>query len=91
MHGQRLRRLHQRQGEAEFGNSSKGELNLIKPGADYGWPTCEGDRSVAGTYGRLRTVTTVPGADQLWLSTTNCDDNGGAADGSDQVFRVTIG
>ncbi|MER6352326.1 PQQ-dependent sugar dehydrogenase [Streptomyces sp. NPDC001634] len=132
--------------EAEFGNSSKDELNLIKPGANYGWPTCEGSCNVAGmtnpkatwnvseaspsgiaivrnvvymaslrgerlwripingdnesvgtptayyvgTYGRLRTVTKVPGADQLWLSTTNCDNNGGAADGSDKIFRVTI-
>ncbi|OLZ66395.1 oxidoreductase [Streptomyces sp. IMTB 2501] len=132
--------------EAEFGNSSKDELNLIKPGADYGWPLCEGSCNVAGmtnpkatwnvneaspsgiaivrnvvymaslrgerlwripinggtesvgtptayyvgTYGRLRTVTKVPGADQLWLSTTNCDNNGGAADGSDKIFRVTI-
>ncbi|MER6567317.1 PQQ-dependent sugar dehydrogenase [Streptomyces sp. NPDC001093] len=132
--------------EAEFGNSSKDELNLIKPGADYGWPTCEGSCNVAGmtnpkatwnvseaspsgiavvrnviymaslrgerlwripingdtesvgtpsayyvgTYGRLRTVTKVPGADQLWLSTTNCDNNGGAAAGSDKIFKVTI-
>ncbi|MER6736056.1 PQQ-dependent sugar dehydrogenase [Streptomyces puniciscabiei] len=132
--------------EAEFGNSSKDELNLIKPGANYGWPTCEGNCNVAGmtnpkatwnvseaspsgiavvrnviymaslrgerlwripingdtdsvgtpsayyvgTYGRLRTVTKVPGADQLWLSTTNCDNNGGAADGSDKIFKVTI-
>ncbi|WP_186762867.1 PQQ-dependent sugar dehydrogenase [Lentzea tibetensis] len=28
--------------EAEFGNSIMDEVNLIKPGGNYGWPACEG-------------------------------------------------
>jgi hypothetical protein len=43
-----------------------------------------------GEFGRLRTVIKVPGADQLWLSTTNADNNGDGGSGSDLIFRVTI-
>ena len=43
-----------------------------------------------GQYGRLRTIVKVPGADQLWLTTTNCDNNGNQPDGSDNIFRITI-
>ncbi|OPF80649.1 oxidoreductase [Streptomyces antioxidans] len=42
------------------------------------------------SYGRLRTVETVPGKNTLWLSTTNADNNGGEPDGADKVFQVEL-
>jgi len=37
--------------ETEHGNSSQDELNLIKPGTNYGWPDSRGDEVRAGTTG----------------------------------------
>ncbi|TMR96333.1 PQQ-dependent sugar dehydrogenase [Nonomuraea basaltis] len=40
---------------SELGNSSRDELNLILPGRNYGWPTCEGTCSVSGMTNPKRT------------------------------------
>ena len=34
--------------EAELGNSVMDEINLIKPGGNYGWPACEGTSGECG-------------------------------------------
>ncbi|HCT77570.1 MAG TPA: sugar dehydrogenase, partial [Micromonosporaceae bacterium] len=39
---------------SEFGNSSWDELNRIRPGANYGWPTCEGTCNVSGMTNPVR-------------------------------------
>ncbi|PDP85599.1 glucose sorbosone dehydrogenase [Glycomyces fuscus] len=44
-----------------------------------------------GEYGRLRTVVTVPGGDELWLTTSNLDGVGDPSDGDDRVLRVPLG
>jgi glucose/arabinose dehydrogenase len=40
---------------AEFGQNAADELNLIQPGNNYGWPTCEGTCNVAGMTNPKRT------------------------------------
>jgi glucose/arabinose dehydrogenase len=36
--------------EAEFGDSSQDEVNLITKGGNYGWPNCEGTQGDCGGY-----------------------------------------
>ncbi|MGO1052207.1 PQQ-dependent sugar dehydrogenase [Crossiella sp. CA198] len=42
------------------------------------------------TFGRLRSVVKVPGANALWIGTTNADGNGGQGPGSDRILRSEI-
>ncbi|WP_079052333.1 PQQ-dependent sugar dehydrogenase [Streptomyces regalis] len=41
----------------EIGNAKHDELNLIKPGANYGWPTCEGNCTAPGMTNPKATTT----------------------------------
>lgn len=41
--------------EAELGDATTDELNLVKPGRNYGWPTCEGTCDVPGMTDPKRT------------------------------------
>ncbi len=43
---------------SELGNSSLDELNLIRPGANYGWPQCEGNCNVTGMTNPKQTWST---------------------------------
>ncbi len=47
---------------AEIGHRTADELNLIKPGANYGWPTCEGYCSAAGMSNPKKTWTPAEGS-----------------------------
>ncbi|MFG2172641.1 PQQ-dependent sugar dehydrogenase [Streptomyces niveus] len=44
--------------EAELGENARDELNLVKSGANYGWPICEGTCSQAGMTNPKATWTT---------------------------------
>lgn len=44
---------------------------------------------LAGEYGRLRTVVTLPDDSGLWVATSNTDGRGEVRDGDDRVLRVS--
>ncbi|KQQ39414.1 PQQ-dependent sugar dehydrogenase [Nocardioides sp. Leaf307] len=44
---------------------------------------------LAGEYGRLRTVTTLPDGSGLWLATSNTDGRGDVRGGDDRVLELT--
>ncbi|MFE7269208.1 PQQ-dependent sugar dehydrogenase [Streptomyces sp. NPDC057623] len=46
---------------AEIGQEARDELNLIKRGANYGWPTCEGPCAVKGMSNPKATFTPAKG------------------------------
>ncbi len=125
--------------QAEFGASSVDEVNLLTAGANYGWPTCEGNCNVSGmtnprwtksvascscsgfgivndtiylgslrgqrlwrleingtnltesqyftSFGRIRSVTKVPGDNAIWFGTSNEDNNG---NGNPDVVRQSL-
>jgi glucose/arabinose dehydrogenase len=68
--------------EAELGNSIMDELNLIKKGGNYGWPSCEGTSgSGCGNAGFIKPVRT-------W-STASCSP-GGLAIVNDTTFTACL-
>ncbi len=46
--------------ESELGNSIMDELNLIRPGANYGWPACEGTAGACDDPTFVKPVQTWP-------------------------------
>ncbi|WP_285757473.1 PQQ-dependent sugar dehydrogenase [Nocardiopsis ansamitocini] len=131
----------------EFGQNTFDEVNMIQPGANYGWPEVEGtgggddyvdpivtwsteeaspsgvavaDGSLwvaalrgerlwrvpltgdedapvlepealyVGEYGRLRAVAAEPGGAAVWVSTSNHDGRGVAAEDDDRLLRVPL-
>lgn len=65
-------RLH----ASELGDKSWDELNLIEPGANYGWPQVEAREGS-------------PSGD-LYVITHNTDGRGEPREGDDHVYRLTV-
>ena len=80
---------------SEHGQSAHDEINIIKPGANYGWPIVEGNGTVVRSveswlrneYGRLREV--IQGKDgSIYLTTSNRDGRGNLHAGDDKIIRL---
>ena len=75
--------------EAEFGQNTEDEINLLAGGNDYGWPGIEGDNGTAA--GKTAPQTTFSTSD---ASPSGLDYAGGslwlAALGGERLYRITV-
>jgi glucose/arabinose dehydrogenase len=77
--------------EAELGNSLMDELNLVHPGANYGWPACEGTAGNCGDPTFVAPIQTWPVAAASPSGLTIVDDTlYMAALRGTELWRMTI-
>ncbi|HEX6347000.1 PQQ-dependent sugar dehydrogenase [Umezawaea sp.] len=75
--------------EAEFGNTSQDEVNLITKGGNYGWPNCEGTGGSCAGFTAPKKVWATSAASPSGLTIVN-DHVFVATTVGQRVYRMTI-